>query len=158
MISRLLTAVACSLCLAACGGGGDSGDECPSLAGEYSVTTEIVSTTCALGLHTITQPITYTFAQAAPSCDFTMTNSVYPGSTYTGHFTVAGSEAKVTWDSVDPTPSAAGHDLTYTGEDLAITLATSALAGTFDWHSAAGCDGTTNVCSGTVPAGCATPQ
>jgi hypothetical protein len=109
-------------------------------------------------LHTITQPITYTFEQTAPSCDFTMTNSVYPDSTYTGHFTVEGTQVKVTWDSVSPTPSAAGHALTYTGEDLTITPATLALAGTFSWQSAAGCDGTTNVCNGSVPAGCPTPQ
>jgi hypothetical protein len=121
-----------------------------------------VSTTCSLGLHTITQPITYTFTQTAPSCKFTMTNSIYPGSTYTGHFTMAGSNAKVTWDSVDSAPTVAGYALTYTGEDLTITPAvapaTSTVSGSFTWHSAAGCDGTTNVCSGTVAAGCPTPQ
>ena len=159
MMPRLIAVIVGSLCMAACGGGGGgSSNDCPALAGDYSVTSEIVSTTCALGLHTITQPITYTFTQTAPSCDFTMTNSVYQGPIYTGHFTVDGSQVKVTWDSVDPTPSAAGHALTYTGEDLTITPATASLAGTFSWQSAAGCDGTTNVCNGTVPAGCPTPQ
>jgi hypothetical protein len=131
---------------------------CPSLSGAYSVTTEIVSTTCALGLHAITQPVTYTFTQIAPACTFTMTNSVYPSSTYSGHFTMEGSTAKITWDSVTPTPTAAGYALTYTGETLAIATASSKLSGSFSWHSAANCDGTTNVCAGTVPAGCLTPQ
>jgi hypothetical protein len=137
------------------------GDACPSLAGDYAVTTQIISTTCRLGLNTIT-PSTYTFTQVAPSCQFTMTNSIYSGSVYAGHFVMAGASAKVTWDSVVPPPTSVGYSLTYTAEDLTITpgatAATSTLSGTFSWHSGAGCDGTTNVCSGTVAAGCPTPQ
>ena len=172
--ASLLAAVFCFPCLMACGSSssGDSpdtgvtvpvpGDSCSNLAGTYNVTTEIVSTDCKKGLNVITQPITYVFTQAAPSCAFTMTNSVYSGSVYTGHFTMAGSNAQVTWDSVAPTPSSAGYALTYTAESLTIvpgaTPETSALFGTFSWHSGAACDGTTNVCSGSVPAGCPTPQ
>jgi hypothetical protein len=137
-------------------------DSCPNLAGAYILTTQIVSTTCKLGLNTVTQPITYTFKQTAPSCSFTMTASIYPSSTYTGHFVMAGGKAKVFWDSVSPAPSILTYALTYTGEDLAImpgaTAATSTIAGTFTWHSAADCDGTTNVCSGALPAGCPTPK
>jgi len=67
-----------------------------------------VSTTCPVGLDYVTEGITWTFQQGAGSCDFTMTNTTYPGSQYSGHFTMAGSEAKVTWDSVSPTPTQAG--------------------------------------------------
>jgi hypothetical protein len=158
-----------SLCLLACGSDTSdnaktdgSSDSCANLAGAYSLTTQIVSTTCKLGLNVITQPITYTFTQAAPSCQFTMANSIYAGSTYKGHFVMAGSNAKVIWDSVNPPPSSAGYALTYTGEDLIITpgatSSTSTIIGSFAWHSAAGCDGTTNVCNGLVPAGCPTPK
>jgi hypothetical protein len=167
--TRLLAAITSSLCLIACGSSTSdgpktsaSGDNCPSLAGAYSLTTEIVSTTCSVGLHAITEPASYTFTQAAPSCNFTMTNSIYAGSTYTGHFAMEGSQAKVIWDSVAPAPSVAGYALTYTGEDLTITPAaapaTSTIVGSFTWQSAAACDGTTNVCNGSVPAGCLTPQ
>jgi hypothetical protein len=139
-----------------------SGNICPNLAGAYILTTEIVSTTCKIGLHAITDPITYTFTQTAPSCNFTMANTVYPSSLYTGHFVMAGSQAKVIWDSVDPAPSAAGYAFSYTAVNLVITpgatVATSTIVGSFNWHSAADCDGTTNVCNGTVPAGCLTPQ
>jgi hypothetical protein len=170
----LLAVVACLSSLMACSSSSSTdenspdtgvplpGDSCPNLAGTYNVTTQVISTTCKLGLNVITQPITYVFTQAAPSCAFTMTNSVYPGSVYTGHFTMAGSNAQVTWDSVAPTPTSAGYALTYTAESLTIvpgpTPETSALFGTFAWHSGAACDGTTNVCSGSVPAGCPTPQ
>ena len=174
--TRLFTAVVGSLCLIACGSSssdsnkpgngpndsGVSGDTCSNLAGAYSLTTEIVATTCRLGLNTITQPITYTFTQAAPSCSFTMTNSLYTGSIYTGHFVMAGTSAKVLWDGVDPPPTAAGYALSYTEFDLTVTPATTSapatIVGSFTWHSAAACDGTTNVCNGTVPAGCLTPQ
>jgi hypothetical protein len=125
------------------------GDNCPDLSGAYSVTTEIVSTTCRLGLHTITQPDTYTFTQIAPSCQFTMINSIYPSSVYAGHFVVEGALTKVIWDSQS-------HALTYTAEDL--TIAPGTLSGSFTWHSGAACDGTTNVCNGSLPTGCATPQ
>ena len=132
------------------------GDNCPDLSGAYSVTTEIVSTTCRLGLHTITQPDTYTFTQIAPSCQFTMINSVYPSSVYAGHFVVAGDSAKVIWDSETPALTSTGYALTYTAEDL--TIAPGTLSGSFTWHSGAACDGTTNVCNGSVPTGCAIPQ
>ena len=139
-----------------------SRDACPNLAGAYKLTTEIVSTTCKVGLNVITQPDTYTFTQTAPSCQFTMTNSIYTGPIYAGHFAMAGSQAKVIWDSVTPAPTAATYAITYTSEDLTITPGTtvgsSTIVGTFTWHSAAGCDGTTNVCNGSVPAGCPTPQ
>jgi hypothetical protein len=141
---------------------GVSSDGCSSLAGAYSLTTEIVTTTCPVGLHTITQSITYTFTQTAPSCSFTMTNSLYAGSIYTGHFVMAGTSAKVLWDAVDPLPTAASYALSYTAEDLTVTPATasapSTIVGSFTWHSAYPCDGTTNVCTGSVPAGCLTPQ
>ena len=139
---------------------GGANASCPNLAGAYILTTQIVSTTCKLGLNTITQPITYTFKQTAPSCSFTMTASIYPSSTYTGHFVMAGGKAKVIWDSVAPAPTILSYALTYTGEDLTITpgttAATSMIAGSFTWHSGADCDGTTNVCNGAVPAGCPT--
>ena len=100
------------------------GENCPDLSGAYSVTTEIVSTTCRLGLHNITQPDTYTFTQIAPSCQFTMINSIYPSSVYTGHFVVTGDSAKVIWDSVSPTPVSGGYALTYTAEDFTIAPGT----------------------------------
>jgi hypothetical protein len=85
-------------------------------AGTYGVTTQIVSTTCAVGLHSITQPVTWTFAQTAPSCDFTMTNSVYPASQYAGHFTMVWNDAQVTWTSVNFSaqlaPAEAAHPAT----------------------------------------------
>jgi hypothetical protein len=94
------------------------------------VTTEIVSTTCAVGLHTITQPITWTFVQTAPSCNFTMTNSVYPASQYAGHFTMVGNNAQVTWTSVTPAPTVLGATLTYTSENLTIIPAVAPAAAT----------------------------
>jgi len=135
---------------------------CPDLAGAYSLTTQIVSTTCKVGLNVVTQSITYTFKQTAPSCNFTMTDSLYSGSAYSGHFVMAGGKAKVLWDSVNPAPTILGSALSYTGEDLSITpgatAATSTIVGSFTWHSAANCDGTTNVCNGSIPAGCPTPK
>jgi hypothetical protein len=183
MISpKYFITILCSLSMLACGSGGQTnsgttgtgtgidtgtgagtgtgtgaavGDNCPDLSGAYSVTTEIVSTTCRLGLHTITQPDTYTFTQTAPSCQFTMINSIYPSSVYTGHFVVTGASTKVIWDSESPALTSTGYALTYTAEDL--TIAPGTLSGSFTWHSGAGCDGTTNVCNGSVPTGCATP-
>jgi hypothetical protein len=144
-------------------GGPNNG--CPNLAGAYSVTTQIVNMNpCKVGLNTITEPITYTFKQTAPSCSFTMAASIYPSSNYSGHFVMAGGKAKVIWDSVDPAPTILGYAVSYTGEDLTITpgttAATSTLAGSFTWHvtTTTGCDGTTNVCSGSIPAGCPTPK
>jgi hypothetical protein len=184
MFPRCFATILCSLSLLGCGGGGHTnsgtttgtgtatdtgtgvdsgtgtgpvvvGDNCPDLSGAYSVTTEIVSTTCRLGLHTITQPDTYTFTQTAPSCQFTMINSIYPSSVYTGHFVVTSAGTKVIWDSESPALTSTGYALTYTAEDL--TIAPGTLSGSFTWHSGAGCDGTTNVCNGSVPTGCATP-
>ena len=94
MITRLLAGIALSVFVLGCGGGsggtgpagsGGSGgtgpaDTCSDFSGTYSVTTEIVSTDCALGLHAISSSVTWTFAQTAPSCNFTMTNSLYQGS------------------------------------------------------------------------------
>jgi hypothetical protein len=135
---------------------------CPSLAGAYGVMTEIVSTTCAAGLHTISQPVTWTFAQTAPSCDFTMTNSLYPGSQYAGHFTMVGSDARVTWTSVTPAPTVLGYTLSYTSENLTIVPgvapATGTISGSFDFDLSAPCAGTTNLCHGSLPGGCATPN
>lgn len=163
--TSLVAVGAIALLLAGCGGGGGDTPQastCPSFAGSYTVTTEIVGTTCALGLHVITQPITWTFTQTVPSCDFTMSNSLYPSSVYQGHFTMAGSQAKVTWDAVTPAPISGGFALTYTAEDLTVAPAAAGAAaflfGSFGWHSAANCNGSTNVCHGAVPAGCVTPQ
>jgi hypothetical protein len=94
--------------------------------------------------------------QTAPSCSFTMTNSLYPDSLYSGYFTMDGAQAKVTWTSVVPAPAAVGGALTYTGENL--TISPGAISGSFDWSSAASCTGTTNVCNGSVPSGCLTPN
>jgi hypothetical protein len=170
----LPAALAVSLLALACGGGGSSGggsgsgsgsgsssggapaDNCPSLAGTYDVTSEIVSTDCPVGLHVITEPITWTFVQTAPSCSFKMTNSLYPTSQYAGTFTMEGTQAKVTWTSVSPAPVSAGHALTYTSESLTVT-GTATLSGSFAWSSAYGCTGTTNICHGSVSAGCANP-
>ena len=75
---------------------------------------------------------------------------------------MAGGKAKVIWDSVAPAPTILTYALSYTSEDLAITpgttAATSTIVGSFAWHSAADCDGTTNVCNGAIPAGCPTPK
>jgi len=135
---------------------------CPDLSGAYNVTTEIVSTTCPLGLHVITQPITWTFVQTAPSCNFTMTNSLYPTSHYAGQFSMVGTQAKVTWTSSTPAPLVSGYALTYTAENLtiapAVPPAAATLSGSFDWSSAYPCTGTTNVCSGSVASGCLTPK
>jgi len=134
---------------------------CPSLAGAYRVTTDIVATTCGAEWLDLTTAAVYTFVQAAPSCSFTMTNSVYAGSVYSGHFVMAGSNAQVLWDSVNPAPSVLGNALTYTSESLTITpgatQAASTLVGSFAWQSAANCGGTTNVCNGSVTS-CPTPQ
>lgn len=161
--ARLLAGIACSAFMLGCGGSGSStSDNCPNLAGAYSVTTEIVSTTCSVGLHTITEPITWTFVQTAPSCSFTMTNSVYPSSQYTGHFTMVGNNAEVTWTSVNPAPTVLGTTLTYTSENLTIipgvAPATGTISGSFNFHSSSPCDGTTNVCHGSIAGGCPTPN
>jgi hypothetical protein len=151
---------ACASCSSSTASG--PADNCPDLAGAYSVTSEIVSTTCPVGLHTITEPITWTFAQTAPSCGFTMTNSLYAGSVYSGYFTMNGTKAEVTWTSVEPAPTVVGHALTYTSESLTITPAvapaTGALSGSFDWSSAYPCTGTTNICHGSVTSGCLSPD
>jgi hypothetical protein len=94
--------------------------------------------------------------QTAPSCSFTMTNSLYPGSQYSGYFTMVGAQATVTWTSVVPAPSAVGYALTYTGENL--TISPGAISGSFDWSSAALCTGTTNVCNGSAASDCLTPS
>jgi hypothetical protein len=161
-----LLLVACSVFVAACGGSSDSGSgpptSCPNLAGTYSVTTEIVSTTCAAGLHTISQPVTWTFVQTAPSCNFTMTNSLYPSSQYAGHFTMVGNNAQVTWTSVTPAPTVLGYTLSYTSENLtivpAVAPATGTISGSFDFSISAPCTGTTNVCHGSIASGCLTPN
>jgi len=156
-MTRLLVRIAFSVFVLGCGGSSSSqgpADNCSDFAGDYSLTTEIVSTTCAIGLHVITPSITWTFAQTAPSCNFTMTNSLYQGSQYSGYFTMVGTQATVTWTSVAPTPSVYGRALTYTGENL--TISPGAISGSFDW-SAVSCIGTTNVCNGSVATGCLTP-
>ena len=158
--------VACAVfALASCGGDDTStppADHCASFAGAYGVTTEVVATDCSLGLHAITQPITWTFVQTAPSCRFTRTNSLYPASQYAGYFTMQGDRASVTWTSVSPAPTVAGRALTYTSENLTVTpaagTASATLSGSFAWSSAAACAGTTNVCHGSVAAGCPTPN
>lgn len=169
MIRKTLFAgVAVSFFVMACSGSGDGGssggdggvtpaDTCSSFAGAYGVTSEIVATDCPLGLHAITQPITWTFVQTAPSCSFTMTSSLYGGSQYSGYFTMQGTQAKVTWTSVDPAPVSGGHALTYASENLVIA-APGSVSGSFAWSSAYGCTGTTNICHGSVPAGCLTPN
>jgi hypothetical protein len=154
-ISFLL--LACSGSSGGNGGGGAPADNCSNLAGAYSVTSEIVATDCPVGLHVITQPITWTFVQTAPSCSFTMTNSLYAGSQYSGYFTTQGTQATVTWTSVNPAPTSAGYALTYTSENLVIA-APGTLSGSFGWSSGYGCTGTTNICHGSVSSGCATPE
>jgi len=166
--AAVVLGLACSALLLACSSSSstsaDTGpaDECADFAGAYSVTTEIVSTTCPVGLHVISQPVTYTFTQSAPSCAFTMTNSLYAGSVYSGYFTMEGTQAKVTWTTVDPTPVVSGHALTYSSESLTITPAvapaTATISGSFAWSSAYPCTGTTNVCHGSIAAGCLTPN
>jgi hypothetical protein len=160
MMARLLASVALSAFVLACGGGTSQGpaDNCSDFSGAYSLTTEIASTTCPVGLHYITPAITWTFAQTAPSCNFTMTNSLYPSSQYSGYFSMEGTQAKVTWTSVDPAPNVSGYALTYTSEDLtvspAVAPATSTISGSFAWSSAYPCTGTTSVCPGSVASGC----
>jgi hypothetical protein len=163
-MAKLLAGVVCSVFVLACGGSNNSvpADNCSNFAGTYSVTTEIVSTTCPVGLHAITQPITWTFVQAAPSCTFTMTNSLYPSSQYSGRFTMEGSQAKVSWTSVSPAPVVSGYALTYTSESLtirpAVAPAPPTISGSFAWSNAYPCTGTTNVCHGSVASGCLTPN
>ena len=106
-------------------GCGDAGtavpaDNCASFAGTYDVTTEIVSTTCPAGLHAISQPVTWTFVQTAPSCRFTMTNSLYSTTQYAGYFTMQGTSATVTWTSASPAPIVGARSLTYTSETLTV--------------------------------------
>jgi len=163
MMARLLAGIVCSAFVLACGGGSSSAPEvsCPNFAGNYTLTTEIVSTDCPVGLHVVTESITWTFVQTAPSCSFTMTNSLYPTSLYTGSFTMVGNQAKVNWSSVNPAPTAANYALTYTSESLtispAVAPATSTISGSFAWSSAYPCTGATNVCHGNV-ASCLTPN
>lgn len=162
VMARVLAGIACSVFVVACGGTSSSSpaESCPNFAGTYSVTTEIVSTNCPVGLHVVTGA-TWTVLQTAPSCSFTMTNSVYPGSQYTGTFSMEGTQAKVTWTSVSPTPTVAGYALTYASEDLtispAVAPATSTISGSFAWNNAYPCTGSTDVCHGSV-ASCTTPN
>lgn len=164
-VAKLFAGIAFSVVVLACGGSSSNSapsDNCSNFAGTYSVTTEIVSTNCPVGLHVISEPVTWTFVQSAASCNFTMTNSLYPGSQYSGHFSMEGTQAKVTWTSVNPDPSAGGRALTYTSEDLtispAVAPATPTISGSFAWNSAYPCTGTTNVCHGSVASGCLTPN
>jgi hypothetical protein len=73
-----------------------------------------------------------------------------------------GSQAKVTWTTVVPSPFVSGRALTYTSENLtivpAVAPAPATLSGSFAWNSAYPCSGTTNVCHGSVPAGCLAPN
>ena len=137
-------------------------NDCTDFSGTYDVTTEVVATDCSLGLHAISQPVRWKFLQTAPSCDFHMNNSLYPDCVYTGYFTMTGTQAKITWTQVVPAPLVAGRTLTYTSEDLTIAAGADGgggiLSGTFAWGSSAPCTGTTNVCHGSVPAGCPTPN
>jgi hypothetical protein len=164
MMSRLLAGIALSVFGLACGGGTSNGpaNNCSDFSGPYSLTTEIVSTTCPVGLHVITQAITWTFVQTAPSCNFTMTNSLYPDSQYSGYFSTQGSGAKVTWTSVAPAPSVGGYALTYTSEDLTVSPAvapgTPTISGSVAWSSAYPCTGTTNVCNGSAASDCLIPN
>jgi hypothetical protein len=167
MMARLLSGIALSVFVLACGGGTSTSkgpaDNCSDFSGTYSLTTEIVSTTCPLGLHVITPSITWTFVQAAPSCNFTMTNSLYPSSQYSGSFSMEGTQAKVTWTSVDPAPSVSGYALTYTSEDLTVSPAVApdaapTISGSFAWSSAYPCTGTTNVCNGGAASDCLIPN
>jgi len=164
MVAVLLAGFACSFLALGCGGSSSSApvDNCASFAGTYSVTTEIVSTTCAVGLHVITEPVTWTFVQAAPSCSFTMTNSVYPGSQYAGHFTMVGNNAEVTWTSVTPAPTVLGTTLSYSSESLTVVpgvaQAAGTISGSFNFSMSSPCTGTTNVCHGSIAAGCLTPN
>ncbi len=177
MIARVVPCVLCLASALGCGGssdgagsggaagadaghdaGGDTHD-CVSVAGAYAVTTQIVSAPdCAVSVGRKTAA-TYTFTQTAPSCAFTMTNSVYPESRYEGVLTMQGAQVDVTWTTVVPAPLAGGYALTYTSEHLTITPAsgatTASLSGSFDWSTSA-CSGTTNVCNGSV-ASCTTP-
>ena len=165
MVARAPIGIACLAFVLGCGDGGTANvpaNDCANFAGTYNVTTEIVSTNCPAGLHTISQPVTWTFAQTAPSCRFTMSNLLYPNAVYTGYFTMQGTAATVTWTSVSPAPVVAAHALSYTSETLTIHPAAGSASGTvsgsFAWNSAYPCSGTTNVCSGTIAAGCATPN
>ena len=156
-------ALICAGAMLGCGGGSSGpANNCTDFAGSYSVTTEIVETACPVGLHVVSEPVTWTFVQTAPSCSFTMTNSLYAGSQYSGYLTMEGSDAKVTWTTVTPAPTVSGHSLTYTAEDLtlipAVAPATAMLSGSFSWSSSYGCTGTTDVCHGSIPAGCLTPN
>jgi hypothetical protein len=167
MMARLSAGIAVSVVVLACSSGSGSSnsgpaDNCSSFAGTYSVTTEIVSTNCPIGLHAITEPITWTFVQTAPSCSFTMTNTLYPSSQYSGYFSMDGTQAKVTWTSVSPAPVVGGYALTYTSENLtispAVAPAPSTLSGAFAWSNGYPCSGTTNVCHGSVATGCLNPD
>jgi hypothetical protein len=162
MMARLVAGIACSVFALACGGSSTPADNCANFAGTYSVTSEIVSTTCSVGLHVITEPITWTFVQTAPSCSFTMTNSVYPSSQYAGHFTMVGNNAEVTWTSVTPAPTVLGATVTYTSENLtiipAVAPATATISGSFNFSTSSPCTGTTNVCHGSIASGCLTPN
>jgi len=161
-MASLSAGIASAALLLACGGGGGStpANNCPNFAGNYSVTTEIVSTTCPAVLDRVTDA-TWKFTQAAPSCAFTMTDTTYSGSVYSGHFAMSGTDATVSFDSVSPAPTPGGYTLTYVSESLtiypAVAPASSTISGSFVFHSAYPCDGTTNVCHGTVAA-CLTPQ
>ena len=162
-----LAGLLCSAFLGACGGGGTDGGVpaagCANFAGTYNVTTEIVSTNCLFGQHTITQPLRWIFVQAAPSCSFTMTNpDLYPNSQYTGYFTMVGNNATVTWTSVAPAPTVLGYTLSYTAENITIVPAVApatigTISGSFNFSMSTPCTGTTNVCSGSIASGCLTP-
>ena len=110
----------------------------------------------------ISQPVTWTFVQTAPSCRFTMTNSLYSTTQYAGYFTMQGTSATVTWTSASPAPIVGARSLTYTSETLtvhpAMAPAAATISGSFAWSSAYPCIGTTNVCHGSVATGCATPN
>jgi hypothetical protein len=165
MMGRWLAGIAVSVVAVACGSESNSNvpaDNCSNFAGAYAVTTEVVDTDCPVGKHAISASVTWTFVQTAPNCGFTMTNSLYPSSQYTGYFTMNGANAKVTWTKVDPAPVAGGLALSYTSENLTVVPgvapAPGTLSGSFAWSNAHPCSGTTNVCHGSIPAGCLTPN
>lgn len=130
------------LAIAVCGcGGGDDGVQpppvtCLNMGSASYVGTEDVSVTSGPCPNYTDLSVTFTIVQAAGSCDFTLQNSLVPGTTFPGTI----SDGDVAWTG--SYPSASGT-VTIDSVDATLSADLTTIAGSFSWSYA----GNTN-CTG----------
>jgi hypothetical protein len=152
MKARLVAGMAFAALLVACGGGGGGGGggTCMNIAGIYNGTEAIGTNSCGISPHTISPSATLTFSQADGKCDFTMTNSLVPGVTYSG---TIDSSNDITWTSSPASYAENGGYTTITSVSVTATAeaapAVASLDGSFHW-AWAHTEGGATVCTGTT--------